>query len=87
MLSGGWQIPDLAILEPDTVFHRRPISPLPSLPLCRCRIVSVRLIPTLTTQTIARQMRLLGFYGRQFIRLFSLPPKAIPFVFAAEWFC
>src|ERR1035437_9011811 len=32
-------------------------------------------------------MRLLGFYGRQFIRLFCLTPQTIPFVFASQCCC
>src|SRR5208337_5321779 len=57
------------------------LPPLPKPAPSRCRMVSVSPLPLADDANNCAKMRLLGLYGRQFIRLCTLPPATIPFVF------
>ena len=56
--------------------------PLPGYLLNCYKMVLVSPLPLAGDANNCAKMRLLGYYGRQFIRLCTLPPATISFVFA-----
>jgi hypothetical protein len=67
--------------EVSTDFHRSYRAHFPSLAPDRVELFQSDEFPSDHANNCAL-MRLLGFYGRQFIRLFSLPLQAISFLFS-----